>query len=280
MNSVKKFEELKVSTRTIIAAANVGLDMDKIFKVIPLGKQVYMFEGVKFGAYIDTIHFKNHVRERNMRDMMINMRPKSFRNALNVVMMLDDIKKINFKVSKNGKFQITGCKDLRHAQMAVFAFLETIGEHCKDAIHTDTDVLNVSFEVVMTNVDCGTGFCINRQSLDKIINTTTPYHSLLETSFGYTGVNIKFPVDIDWFHMDVPIMKWQLGSDKIAFEKTPLAQVAPDKKIKKKYNTFLVFHSGQFIMSGMREDTMKTDYDRFISILSDNEKTIKEILHV
>lgn len=282
MNGVKKFEELKVSTRTIIAAAEVGLDMDMIFNKIPLEKQVYTFEKAgKFCAYIDTIHFKNHVRERNMRDVMLNVRPKSFRNALNVVMILDDSKKINFKVSKNGKFQITGCKDLRHAQMAVFAFLETVFIHCKNAIHTDTFSLKVSFEVVMTNVDCGTGYCINRQSLDKIINTSTPYHSLLETSFGYTGVNIKFPVEIDWFHLDVPIMTWQLGHpDTLDFGKTPLAQVAPDKKIKKKYNTFLVFHSGQFIMSGMREDTMKTDYERFVSILTDNEHTIKEILQI
>lgn len=276
---IKEFEDLKVSTRTIIASANLEFDIDLLFKKVPLTKHVYLFEGKQYSVYIDTIHYKNNIRERNMKDIMINTgHQKSFRNALNVVMMLDDVKKINFKVSKNGKFQITGCKDLEHAKMCVFAFLEMMGEYCLGAIHTNT-FISVSFEIVMTNVDCGTGYCINRQSLDKIINTTTPYHSLLETSFGYTGVNIKFPVSLDWFHMDVPTMEWNLNKpETLQFKKVPLAQVVPTKKIKKKYNTFLVFHSGQFIMSGMKEDTMKEDYYRFVSILKDYENNIKEIL--
>jgi len=276
---IKKFEDLKVSTRTIIASANIEFDIDILFRMVPLAKHVFMFGEKQYSIYIDTIHYKNSVRERNMKDIMINTsHQKSFRNALNVVMMIDDVKKVNFKVSKNGKFQITGCKDIEHAKMCVFAFIEMIGMHCRDAIHTNT-FISISFEIVMTNVDCGTGYCINRQSLDKIINTSTPYHSLLETSFGYTGVNIKFPVAMDWFHMEIPTMEWALNKpDTLDFKKVPLSQVAPSKKLKKKYNTFLVFHSGQFIMSGMREDTMKDDYYRFVDILNDYENNIKEIL--
>jgi hypothetical protein len=115
--------------------------------------------------------------------------------------------------------------------------------------------------------------------LDRIINTTTPYHSLLETSFGYTGVNIKFPVDLDWFQMEVPVMRWVRNQpETLLFQEAPLSHVAPAKKLKKKYNTFLVFHSGQFIMSGMREDTMRDDYYRFVGILKGHEDNIKEVL--
>lgn len=275
---IKKFEELKVSTRTIIASANVGLEMDRLFQTVPLSKQTHTFLDKPYSVYIDSIHYKNNIRERNMKDMMINTgHQKSFRNALNVVMVLDDTKRINFKVSKNGKFQITGCKDLEHAKICVFAFLERVDGGAILTHHGDT--LSISFEIVMTNVDCGIGYCINRQSLDKIINTTTPYHSLLETSFGYTGVNIKFPVSADWFHLDVPTMEWQRNKpETLVFKQTPLSQVAPTKKLKTKYNTFLVFHSGQFIMSGMKEDTMKEDYYRFVGILNDYENNIKEIL--
>lgn len=276
---VKKFEDLKVSTRTIIASANVQFDIDTLFKMMPLTKHVFQYGERPYSVYIDTIHYKNNIRERNMKDIMINTgHQKSFRNALNVVMMIDETKKVNFKVSKNGKFQITGCKDLDHAKMCMFAFVEMNGVYCREAIHTNT-FISISFEIVMTNVDCGTGYCINRQSLDKIINTTTPYHSLLETSFGYTGVNIKFPVPDDWFQMEIPTMEWVLNKpDTLGFKKVPLAQVAPTKKLKKKYNTFLVFHSGQFIMSGMKEETMKEDYYKFIGILNEYENNIKEIL--
>lgn len=275
--SVKKFEDLKVSTRTIIASANVEFNIETLFKTIPMTKRVFSQQEKQYSVYLDTVHYQNSIRERNMKDILINTATqKSFRNALNVVMMLDDVKKINFKVSKNGKFQLTGCKQLEHAYMSVFAFLEMAHS---DAMQTHQGKISVAFEVVMTNVDCGTGYCINRQSLDKIINTSTPYHSLLETSFGYTGVNIKFPVELDWYQMPVPTMNWTLSQpETLQFYDIPLAHVAPAKKIKKKYNTFLVFHSGQFIMSGMREDTMKDDYYKFVSILKENEKQIKEIL--
>lgn len=276
---VKKFEELKVSTRTIIASANVELNIEMIFKNIPLSKHVFLFHHQQYNIFIESMHYKNNIREHHVRDVITNMgHQKSFRNALNVVMFLDDVKKVNFKVSKNGKFQITGCKDLEHAKISVYSFLELIANY-PDTIHQRKEKIAVCFEIVMTNVDCGMGYNINRQSLDKIINTTTPYHSLLETSFGYTGVNIKFPVEKDWFHMNIPLIQWELHKpETLEFQQYPLSHLSPTKKIKKKYNTFLVFHSGQFIMSGMREETMKEDYYRFLDILKNYENTIKEIL--
>ena len=47
----------------------------------------------------------------------------------------------------------------------------------------------------MTNIDFNVGFNINREELDIYINSSTLFNSLLETSFGYTGVNIKILVD-------------------------------------------------------------------------------------
>lgn len=121
----------------------------------------------------------------------------------------------------------------------------------------------------MTNVDCRTGHCI--------INTTTPFHSLLETSFGYTGVNIKFPVASDWKEMEVPVVEWKRG-EPLRLSHQPLSSLTVKEGGKFKYNTFLVFHSGQFIMSGMHEKTMKPDYDLFMRILKDHQDEIREIL--
>lgn len=273
----KRFEELKVSTRTIIASANVEMEMEEVFKALPLTRRVVGYGGKKCAVFIDTVHFRNQVREQNVKGVMIDTGgQKSFRNALNVVMTLNDQKRVNFKVSKNGKFQITGCKDPDHAGLSVFAFLEMLGP---EGVRVLGESVFVSLEVVMTNVDCGMGHCINRQALDKIINTTTPYHSLLETSFGYTGVNIKFPVEMDWRHAMVPTLGWELGRpDTLRLSRMPLSEAAPLKKEKTKYNTFLVFHSGQFIMSGMCEETMKDDYYRFMGIVRDHEDQIREVL--
>lgn len=264
-----EFQDLKVSTRTIIASANVEFDIETIFTKIPMAERKR--------TRIDRMYYKNKIREGGQKEYEDRNKQKSFRNALNVIMMIDDEKKVNFKVSKNGKFQMTGCKNVEHARIATVSFLEALEEHCPESFHQRSDMFRVFFEIVMTNVDCRTGYCINRQALDRIINTTTPFHSLLETSFGYTGVNIKFPVMSDWKDMEVPVVEWRTG-EPLRLSYQPLSSLTVKEGGKVKYNTFLVFHSGQFIMSGMHEKTMKPDYDLFMSILKDHQDQIREVL--
>ena len=286
----RDFKELKVSTRTVIATANVEFDIEKIFQEIPMIQKMVppVLKMEKEGddqmvhTRIDTMYYKNRTRTWTSRGIFQNEESaKSFRNALNVIMLLGGSKKINFKVSKNGKFQITGCKSLDHARVATFSFLNILTEYCPEYIRLhDGNRIRVFFQIVMPNVDCGTGYCINRQSLDKIINKQTPYHSLLETSFGYTGVNIKFPVQTNWYELDVPIIDWEINQPgTLSLYEKPLKSLVEEPLQKKqKYNTFLVFHSGQFIMSGMHEGTMRQDYERFMGILRNFQPQIRENL--
>lgn len=275
---MKRFEELKVSTRTIIASANVEFDIEGIFNKIPIENTVDV-GGAIHGTVIETMYFKDKMR--SMESYHDSTRQKNFRNALNVIMTIDGAKRINFKVSKNGKFQLTGCKDIVHAKVGVCSFLEMIHRACPDhVLLKNVGKIRVFFEIVMTNMDCGTGYCINRKALDHIINSKTTYHSLLETSFGYTGVNIKFPLNMDWFTIPVPVIEWVPGQPGNLIEREePLEDIkSRPVDIKKKYNTFLVFHSGQFIMSGMHERTMMDDYQKFMSILEENNGEIREQL--
>lgn len=287
----RKFSDLKVSTRTIIATANVELDIEKIFQEIPMIQKMVppILKVEKDGddqivhTRIDTMYYKNRTRTWTSRGIYQNEESaKSFRNALNVIMVLGGAKRINFKVSKNGKFQITGCKTMDQARVSTFAFLNILTEYCPQHIRLigTEDLIKVFYQIVMTNVDCGTGYCINRQSLDRIINKETPYHSLLETSFGYTGVNIKFPVQTNWFALEVPVVEWNMNRpNTLNLYEKPLNQLMEEPSLKKaKYNTFLVFHSGQFIMSGMHEGTMKDDYNRFMMILRSFQPQIRETL--
>lgn len=270
---MKSFEELKVSTRTIIATANVEMDTETIFKTIPIQEQWLNGEKMR----IDVMYYKHEIRTTDETRRQEGKKQKSFRNALNVIMYVGD-KKVNFKVSKNGKFQLTGCKEIRHAKMAVFSFLETVNATCPRAFIAQPRYFRVYMEIVMTNMDCCAGYCINRQMLDRIINTETPFHSLLETSFGYTGVNIKFPVQTDLASLQIPLFEWECGRPETIQDKTMSMSLVLKEKMPVKYNTFLVFHSGQFIMSGMFEDTMRDDYNRFLSILNENESSVREIL--
>lgn len=211
-------------------------------------------------------------------------RERYFRNALNVVLSLGT-KLVNFKLSKNGKFQLTGCKYLWHAQVCVVAFLHRIRLCCPERLPC---TMQVYFQTVMTNKDFNLGHTIDRSRLDEKINTETPYYSLLETSFGYTGVNIKFPIPKDWWTiMRIPVVTLTGHNEsplRIHCEEKILDHLLKDTdrqrlQAKSKYNTFLVFHSGNVIMSGMSPQLMKIDYQKFTGLLTAWSKEIRETIH-
>ena len=47
---------------------------------------------------------------------------------------------------------------------------------------------------------------------------------------------------------------------------------------KKRWNTFLVFHSGNVIMSGLGKCYMKDHFDTFVKIIKSSRKEIEEKL--
>jgi hypothetical protein len=92
-------------------------------------------------------------------------------------------------------------------------------------------------------------------------------------------VNIKFPLEKNKYDLEVPVMEWQKKRpETLRQSNRPLRTLTVVKEGKPKFNTFLVFHSGQFIMSGMCEATMKEDYDRFLGILRSYQSEIREKL--
>jgi TATA-box binding protein (TBP) (component of TFIID and TFIIIB) len=271
------YDNIKISTKTIIGTSNLGINIQKVFTNMPLdeGPQTKQVN-------IRTIYYG--VERRGMVCCEKKKKKKSFRNAINIIAELDNQKFINFKVSKNGKFQMTGCKSEDHAITIVSHFIQHLIETCRDCLTlAKNNSILVFFQTVMTNIDFSIGFKINRQKLDEQMNKDTSYHSLLETSCGYTGVNIKFPLDMKWWELEVPVLycsqmiehqplEWKNTRESLC----QMMEITSDKKTKKKYNTFLVFHSGNIIMSGMMRDTMKKDFDIFVNLLKIWRPVIEE----
>jgi len=320
---MKEFESLKISTQTVIADSGLTMEIDRCFGEIPveIGEVVVVKEEESSSAsdnggggkkkkkakevneepsivnrdQVDWQEWIPKVRCRAMyykNDLKLDpsfelkKRDRYFRNALNVVLSLDD-KCINFKLSKNGKFQLTGCKFLWHAQASVIAFLLMIRKYCPGMIPMDS--IRIAFQTVMTNMDFNIGHTINRQNLDVLINESTPYYSLLETSFGYTGVNVKFPIPEEWWKiLEIPLvtMTWkdsdeysEVVEEMVIYD--TLLNTADRQRLssaKKKFNTFLVFHSGNIIMSGMNPQLMKPDYQEFTGLLTGWTEKIREQL--
>lgn len=290
----QNFEDIIISTQTIIAKTNWKINILELFIHLPI--TYYNFSPKKRGR-----KSKNEKKEESNIDLVngniitlkignklrgVNLKTKKnikkfFRNSLTIVMFLDN-KFINFKVSKNGKFQFTGCKNEEHS----IECMKYIFNYTKDTfniINIEEQYPEIIFITVMTNINFNLGFCINRENLDEYINTNTKFFSLLETSFGYTGVNIKLPLEnID----NIPITKLVYKKDNWIIEDYNYLKYIDslDEKDKKKekskirYNTFLVFQSGNIILSSPHKECMRKSYHEFINIIKKTKSYIEEKL--
>jgi TATA-box binding protein (TBP) (component of TFIID and TFIIIB) len=303
---VPNFDDIKISTQTIIGISNIVINTEKLFRkftVTPYkvvekrrGRKkkddVYIEPEVLPDGNIITIKFGDLIRGVDVNQK--KKKGKFFRNALTLVMFMDG-KLINFKITKNGRFQFTGCKSIEHAKKCIQYMWEQINtpeyqiqiklnenDKLYEYISDKCDTFDIKFLTVMTNIDFNIGFPIDREKLDEFINSQSIYNSLLETSFGYTGVNIKIRVDgnIDF---DLPCQKYDKTTNKwieypvkySEFVKEPSNQKYGNKS---RYNTFLIFHSGNIIMSGYNTLFMKDCYKQFRTLLQNNRQHIEELL--
>jgi TATA-box binding protein (TBP) (component of TFIID and TFIIIB) len=331
------FDNIKVSTKTFIVMTNITLDIDKIFDFLPITgytlvpkrrgrkKKIEPIDpnkGIQNGSII-TLEYQNKIRgvdlkkkdkEKNKeKNKEKKKRGNYFRNSVTIVMIIDG-KKINYKVSRNGKFQMTGCKYDVHSEKCVEWFWHYIKDSkelykiqkfktdnpTQPDSYSDSDSeeddeeskyeskdeeMKAIFIPAMRNIDFSLNFFVDREKLDEYFNTCTDYFSLLETSFGYTGVNIKIPVKIPIIELKLKQLTWARGKwQKPSYitygdylKLLPPKEVA--KKLKKqRYNTFLVFHSGKIIFSGLEATFMRPVYYEFLNIIRDCFDTIEERL--
>ena len=121
-----KFSDLTVSTKTVIAMTNLQIDISQFFPYITTYKYIVMKKkrgrkkknkvidinkDIPEGSIIYAQH-KDEIKGVSLKKKK-KKKTKFFRNALTIIMVLKSGEKkinklINFKISKNGKFQITG----------------------------------------------------------------------------------------------------------------------------------------------------------------------------
>jgi len=297
MNKYPKFEDIKVSTKTFTANTNLVFDLEKIYNNIPItdytitqkkrGRKKKDFvpaekQVIAFGSII-TLKYEGNIKGVELKPSKKN---KSwFRNSITVVMMMD--KPINFKICRSGTFQMTGCKTWSHAESCI----KEIWKYIKDIdeSHTFSTVDNNILVYVipsMRNIDFDLGFNVDRGKFNKYMNQISETHCLLETSFGYTGVSVKFPLTENRGQMGIKKLQLENGSDVWNVQKTryieylnTLPEKTKEKKLEEpKFNTFLVFHSGKVILSGVTSDFMRKTYYRFLDLVNEGYDHITEKL--
>jgi TATA-box binding protein (TBP) (component of TFIID and TFIIIB) len=296
-----EFDDIKVSTKTFIAMTNITIDLKKLFEFLPVTDYVVIPKkrgrkkkttytnpniDIKEGSIV-TMKYENKIKGVDLKQKKNQTKKKAttkwFRNSFTVVMIIDG-KPINFKICKNGVMQLTGCKEDRHAEDCV----KNIWNFIKD----EKDIYNFNrgekFEVLfipaMRNIDFSVGFIVDREKLANYMNTQTEFHSLLETSFGYTGVNIKIPIQKNITTMNVKKINYEDGlwleTDTTYNEYLEhLTEKEKNKKLnKERYTTFLVFHSGRVIVSSSCADFARDSYYYFLNIIRKSYHLIEEKL--
>ena len=296
--SFHDFDDIKVSTKTFIAKTNLNMNLNKLFTFLPITdytvipkkrgrkKKIDIIDpniNINSGSIV-TLKYENNLRGVDLKQKKKNKKnSKWFRNSFTVVIIMDN-KPINFKICQNGMFQITGCKLDEHAENCIRYIWKFIKDEKDLYTFERGEILETLLIPAMRNIDFSVGFNIDREKLAHYISTQTEFHSLLETSFGYTGVNIKFPIENNISDMKIKKIFYQ--NEKWEEEMTTYAEYLkflPEKELNKKlnkdrYNTFLVFHSGKIIMSGACSDFMIKSYYYFIEIIKKAHPLIEERL--
>jgi len=288
------FDDIDVSTRTFTSSGNIKIKLDKLFdflevtpytivpkkrgrkkKVEQENKNIELNDGS-----IISLEFEGKLKGVRIKP---KKQKKFFRNSLTVVMFIIN-KFINFKVCRNGTFQLTGCKTEIHAENSI----KYIWNYMKNnrELYTIENEQKPYFLLIpsMRNIDFSLGFFVDREKLNQyMINRENNLHCLLETSFGYTGLNIKIPLQEDITQLQI---KKLIFNDNNWIENyttyNEFLDTLPSKEKKKKeydrYNTFLVFQSGKVIHSGISAEYMKQSYYNFLEIINSCYEQIEEKL--
>jgi TATA-box binding protein (TBP) (component of TFIID and TFIIIB) len=295
-----EFDDNKVSTKTIIAVTNLKLNIKNVFECLPVklinvvpkkrGRKkktdnTSVTENIPDGSII-TLKIEDKIRgvdlKKKTRTHSRKKVGKFFRNSVTIVMMMGD-KSVNFKVSRNGKFQMTGCKSDEQAENCIKYFWKYVKDTKDVYTFSRENSFEVTFIPAMRNIDFDLGFLVDREKLSKHINLMTKYYSMLEASFGYTGCNIKWPLNEELVLLDVRKITEKIDgtwsetlvpyTDHLEF----MTEKERNKKLTKpRYTTFLVFHSGRCITSGMTADFMRGPYNEFLEVIRNCYEDIQE----
>lgn len=306
---IKSFDEIKISTKTVIGVSNLKIDLDKFFKFMPITDYTVVEKKrgrkrrIQIPTMVNNVPFGSIIslqKRKDIRGACLKSKTKNFfLHSVTVVIMLENSKQINVKVSQNGKFQITGCKCDDHfiqAITTIYDIMKVTEEWIGEKIFTmepepsrpEGEKLQIVFTTVMQNMDFNIGFEIIRDKLDTFINKHTKYRSIFEGSIS-AGVSIKINVDDDDTADNLLRITYDNNSvvkdfvpqsvfDQLLNSQTEEETTGKKKvvKKKKKYHTFLVFSTGSIIMSSKGKN-MEKIFNDIVNILLQNREHFEKV---
>lgn len=324
-NNIPKFNDIKETISSIIIYPNLDIEIGMLYDYCPITDYIpipkkrgrkkktdvpIIPEILPPGSVISVQMEKEKRGVVKIKKKKKKSKREYFLNSVVLVMIVDNNKQVNIKVSK-GKFQITGCKIEKHytdAMKYLYEILLKIEVYIGYPIHAfvpmdrstkkdytynfdklpkDHDrhkkVVDhpiMIFTTAMCNKDYSVGFNIDRNKLTKFLQEETDYLVDFDDKMDIS-VNVKIPNKTPY---DNNLLYLELDNNEtksvVSYNEyfSLLKDKNKDSIIKtceSKFHTILVFHSGSIIQSG-RGPHMADVYDKFIRLIFENKDKFKE----
>lgn len=125
-SQIPDFNDVQISTMTIITHTNLTINTEKFFKYIPVTDYTIVRKKRGRKRKIQPENPNKDIppgsiialtKRRCVRGVVLKRKESTtyWRHSVSAIMMLEDGKMINVKVPRNGKLQMTGCKSVKHA---------------------------------------------------------------------------------------------------------------------------------------------------------------------
>lgn len=307
------------STKTIIAYTNILIDIQSFYYFMPIYDVGIECKNTRKKRMKDLYHIDDKVEElpdgsiiclkwnNKNRGLVLKTasvvrnnfeqkkkRDKYFLNSVTTNLFFKQEKNgktvdklVNIKITKTGKFQITGCKNDDLAIKSIYFLYKTMLDVKKwtgkdlfqlgESVHgyNTGGKCSIILQTVMKNRNVNIGFPINREKLDTLINRYyTDYLSIFDGTTSGAGVNIKIPIkehDEEDLYLSILNEEGEVSRRVMAKEELPNMVI----KLKDGYHTFLCFKSGSCIHSGRGKCMIET-FEKFLEILRDHKEELED----
>lgn len=294
-----EFEKLSISTITCIISTNAQIDLDELFnrlEITPIReikqklkkREEYdeKIRDLRVGSIV-SIKYRGNMKGTSLKPSK-NKKTQFFKNSICIVMMLDKL--INFKISSNGKFQVTGCLNIDHPKQLVKVMFDKMVNGV--TFHTkDNEPLKVVIEPVMYNLSFQlNNIYIDRTELDKLCRSDdnkfiSIYYANDDLFDQIQTLKRNFEKNPDLVFPLLTLCKdgsWVEDNVTLEYYNNNIKNIT-SKSIKKKdriYRVSLMVHGkGKVIMSGFGLKHMKIVYNEFIEFVTKHIKRINIPVH-
>lgn len=231
-------DNISISTMSLACCLGVAFDTINIYKYMILDlNDVIAIKSPTGLRCIKGYETQFKSTEKNSK--------KNFYNQNTIIIRASDESFLNVKLFKNGSIQMTGCKNLHHANIVLNKLMRKLSESVyiknSDGLLKEIKFVNNSnnltvknFKIDLINSNFGINYLINKEKLFELLKSN---HILCRLSPIHSCVNIKFKINLNEIE--------QISS-------------------KKSYVSIFVFQTGNIIITGAKKAIHVRSAYRFI----------------